>query len=293
MKFYKFILATCLVLAIAPAGAQQLEKREVISRELSFPSGSNELEVWNLNGSVTVEAYPGSVILIEVERIVKAEQASNLEAGFAEIDFEATRLGDKAVVRMTGPCVKWGSESENPWDLDPQERKECNRDRGYSYIQNFRVKVPQATNLKVSTVNQGEVMVRGLRGATLQAGNVNGGITLEDVTGKTKVNAINGAVKISYHANPDKGSSFYSLNGDVTVQFREDLSAEIGFESMNGEIYTDFEIRDQYTRTETEDRGKNKKGRYKYVAKPVIRIGSGAVMHEFETLNGNVYVKKI
>ena len=59
---------------------------------------------------------------------------------------------------------------------------------------------------------------------------------------------------------------------------------------MNGELFTDFDINKQFMETNKETSGKAK---YKYEAKPVVQIGNGQVDFDFETLNGNVFIKKI
>jgi hypothetical protein len=294
MKYPIIILTALSLLGAADAAAQKLEDRQSMQKELAFPAGSSLLEIWNLNGSVTVEAYEGSSILIQVEKIITADGQKTLQTGGEEIGFEAITTADKAIVRMTGPGIRWTGEDSDPWwKGESSEKEQCNSERGYSFVLNFRIQVPADTDLKVSTVNQGDIRVRGLRASHLQAGNVNGGITLEDVTGKTKADAINGDVRITYYRNPDEGSEYNSLNGDLEIGFREGLSADIGFKSMNGEIFTDFDVMGQYAKTGKEKSKGPDKGRFKYESTPVIRIGSGEVMHQIETLNGNVYLKKI
>lgn len=294
MKYHITVLVGIFLLGIQLAVAQKLEDRQSFQKELAYPGSSSLLEIWNLNGSVTVEAYEGRSIRIEVEKIIKADGQKALEAGKQEIGFETIATADKAIIHMTGPCIRWtGDQSEPTWENDASKKDNCNRERGYTFVQNFRIQVPAQADLKVSTVNQGDILVRGIRARDLEVGNVNGGITLEDVTGRTTVNAVNGDVRITYYKNPEEGSRYYSLNGDVQIGFQEGLSAEIGFESMNGEIFTDFEVMGQYAKTQKEDTNSPEKGRFQYESTPVIRIGSGSVMHQFETLNGNVYLKKI
>ncbi|WP_273565621.1 hypothetical protein [Maribacter halichondriae] len=62
------LLTVCF--AVYSAKAQKKEFKEVIKKELSYQSGDTDhmLEVQNLNGSITVEGYDGSVVLVEVEK---------------------------------------------------------------------------------------------------------------------------------------------------------------------------------------------------------------------------------
>ena len=62
---------------------------------------------------------------------------------------------------------------------------------------------------------------------------------------------------------------------------------------MNGELFTDFDVAKQYARTSKNKAHENGKIKFKYEAKPIVQIGSGGLDHNFETLNGNVIIKKI
>lgn len=263
--------------------AQKRESRETIRQEIGLEGGVPSLEVKNINGSVSVEGYAGTTVWLEIEKIIRADNEQKLELGKQEIGIETLHGNTGTVIRLKGPCFTWDDHRDRPED--------CNRDKGYDFTLNFKLRVPQKINLEVSTVNDGEVAIRHMRGAELNAANVNGGIALEDITGQTNVNCVNGDVEISYAENPSGESTYYALNGDINIKYRGDLSAEIDFKSLNGDIFTDFELSGQYSRTTTEPADR-KKGRLKYEAQPVIKIGAGAVPYHFETLNGDVYIKK-
>ena len=163
----------------------------------------------------------------------------------------------------------------------------------YDHTLNFKVKMPKSSKLKVGAINNGEILVKNTRGSYINANNINGGIDLMNITGQTKVHCINGEVSISYADNPTASSTYYSLNGDITITYQKDLSADIAFKSMNGELYTDFDITKQYAKTTKDDKGKGSKAKFRYESKPVVQIGSGGMEFDFETLNGDVIIKKI
>ena len=54
----------------------------------------------------------------------------------------------------------------------------------------------------------------------------------------------------------------------------------------------DFDINKQFMKTNKEQ-GKGEKPKYRYETKPVVQIGNGRIEFDFETLNGDVYIKKI
>jgi DUF4097 and DUF4098 domain-containing protein YvlB len=144
----------------------------------------------------------------------------------------------------------------------------------------------------VSTVNNGVIDVKNIQSKSIVAENINGGITLNNISGKTWVSCINGPVDISYAENPKEESVYHTINGDITIAYQQALSANISFKSMNGEMYTDFDINKQFTKT-TKNKGDESRPKYKFEARPVVQIGSGQVDFNIETLNGDVFIKKI
>ena len=105
------------------------------------------------------------------------------------------------------------------------------------------------------------------------------------------MHCINGDVTVSYAQNPNSDSKYYALNGDMNISYQNGLSANVSFKSMNGDLFTDFDIERQYSDSKRST-GKGK-AKFKYEAKPILQIGEGNVALDFETLNGNVYIKKI
>lgn len=289
MKRVVICMALASALAIQCAEAQRKEFKETIKKELSFATSAEDrmLEIQNLNGSITVEGYPGKTVLVSVEKTVSAGSTSNLELGKEEIGVKVINQGDRIIVYPDVPNMhykdgRFTSIDCNKWEESP-----------YEHSLNFKVQVPQSTNLKVGAINDGEVVVKNTRGSFIEANNINGGIDLVDITGQTKVHCINGAVNISYVDNPTSTSTYYSLNGDINITYQEDLSADIGFKSMNGELFTDFDITKQYAKTTKNQSGQERNAKYKYESKPVVQIGKGGLSFDFETLNGNVILKKI
>ena len=109
----------------------------------------------------------------------------------------------------------------------------------------------------------------------------------------TIAHTVNGGVTVNYLALPPEASSYYTINGEVKVTYPAGLSADVSFKSMNGEFYTDFQdvqvMPSRITKSET----KNGSGTtYKLSKNSDIRFGAGGKIFKFETLNGNVYIKK-
>ncbi len=271
------------------AKAQKKEFQEEISKEISFEksTANNLLVVQNLNGSIHVEGYDGDKILLAVEKLVTANSEKDLELGKTEVGIHVVEQGSEIVIYPDLPNMEYKNGHLTSINCRDYEEPP------YDHNLNFQLRIPKNIKLNVGAINNGEVVVRNTKGNYIKANNINGGITLENITGQTEVHAINGEVSISYATNPASPSIYYSLNGNITITYQEDLSAEIAFKSMNGELFTDFDIAGQYVKTSQNEPQKNGKGKYKYEAKPVVQIGDGSMLHDFETLNGNVIIKKI
>ena len=288
MKQLIMSIALVAIFGMQNAKAQKKEFNEVVKKELEFKGTNMErmLEVQNLNGSISVEGYDGDVVLLEVEKTITARNSNDLELGKKEIGINVLREGDKLIVYPDVPNMHYKDGRFTNINCDRWEESP------YDHTLNFKVKIPEKSRLKVGAINRGEVVVKNTRGNYIEANNINGGIELVNITGQTKVHCINGEVSISYADNPTVASTYYSLNGDINITYQKGLSADIAFKSMNGELFTDFDIARQFAKTTKEEPGK-KNTKYRYEAKPVVQIGKGGLSFDFETLNGDVIIKKI
>ncbi|WP_350284907.1 DUF4097 family beta strand repeat-containing protein [uncultured Croceitalea sp.] len=288
MKRTVFILMAASLLACKGGNAQEKTYNEVIKQEIAFQGDNNErtLVIANVFGPITVEGYNGSTVQYEVKKEIFADNAQKLELGKSELQLKASQNGNAVILRPDAPYIKYSEKGlKFNWCNDYEEPE-------YKHKLSFKVKVPRNVNLKISTVNDGDIEVSNTVSEFLKVNNINGGIVLNQVQGQTDVHCINGNVDISYVTNPNKNSEYYALNGDINVTYQNALSADVSFKSMNGELFTDFDVAKQFTRTKKEVKD-SRKGKFKYEATPVVQIGKGGVDFKFETLNGDVFLKKI
>lgn len=267
--------------------AQKKVFKETIKKEIAFENTTeaSTMILKNIFGSIAVEGYDGDMIILEVDKKIMADNQLDLELGKEELQLKAEVDGNRVVIHPDAPYINFVNEEMGfNWCKDYEEPK-------YKHKMDFRVKVPRNLQLVVGTINEGEVLVQNTRGTYLKVSNINGGIELNDVKGETHLNCINGDVTITYVDNPPKDSRYYSLNGDINVSYQNGLSANVSFKTMNGELYTDFDVERQFVKTsKTND---VEKAKFKYESTPTMQIGGGDVALDFETLNGNVFIKKI
>lgn len=282
-------IVTVMLLLVSCLGkAQEKVFKETIKKELSFKSGSaeNTLVLQNVFGPLTVEGYSGNTVQIEVKKEITADNQSDLDLGKEELQLKVLELENRIVVHPDAPYMEYNEKGLRfNWCNNYDEPE-------YRHKLSFKVKVPKGINLNIGTVNDGDIYVANTSGNFIKVNNVNGGIDLKNVEGKTNLHCINGEVNVSYANNPQEDSKYYSLNGDINITYQNALSADVSFKSMNGELFTDFDVERQYVRTKKENSEK-RKGKFKYQSTPVVQIGQGGLQLDFETLNGNVFIKKI
>lgn len=288
----------CLLMLANGAVAQTFTEK--ISKELSFEkrSDDNALIVANLNGNIRVEGYPGDKILLEVEKTIRAKTEARLQVGKSEIQIGIIDRADTLIVYVQEGChqfrKKEGEKMNSGWhhqgwgyqSLSPS-RHDCHAE--YDYKMEFTIKVPQSLHLMVSTVNDGDIIVENVDGV-VKAGNINGSIRLSNLKREAVAHTINGDVDIEYATNPGRECRFYTLNGDINALFQPGLSANMKFESFNGSFYTNItRIENLPLKVEKANRGDGVQFK---INGNQYQVGQGGVVLDFETFNGNVYLKE-
>jgi DUF4097 and DUF4098 domain-containing protein YvlB len=271
---------------------------EKITKELSFEKKGidNALMVSNINGNIKVTGYDGDKVLVEVTRTIKAKTQERLEKGKAQIKLGIMDRADTIILYTEGICSRFGRASKNQGDwthrngwgyLWSDRDDDCKELCDYTF--DYVIKVPMSINLLVSTVNEGDVEIESLKGSIV-ANNVNGSIKLANISREATASTINGNVDITYTKNPEKACRFYTLNGDINAWFQKGLSANMSFESFNGELFTNVPRLESLPvaieRKETEKGTKFKVNGNRF------KVGDGGVVLDFETFNGDVFVKE-
>jgi hypothetical protein len=293
------MLKFCTALIIASITVNAQEHTEKILKEFSYEKKAdhNALMIANIYGGITVEAYDGDKIQIEVTKTVRAKTSQRLEAGKREIHLGVVDLADTIILYITNPCHRFKKIFRNrgdlsmgtKWGYSTGENKRDACHETYSYRMDFLVKIPAASNLLVSTINDGDISVSNSNGV-VKANNINGSIKLENLTKEAEAHTINGDLNVEYFENPKNACRFYSLNGDINALFKKGLAASISFESFNGDFYTNIDHLEklpvQVVKNKEEHETRYKVGNNRY------KVGLGGAYLDFETFNGNVYLKE-
>jgi DUF4097 and DUF4098 domain-containing protein YvlB len=86
-------------------------------------------------------------------------------------------------------------------------------------------------------------------------------------------------------------SEFHSVNGAIEAAFPAALSADLSFKTLNGQVYTDFEAK---ALADSPGSGERRNGKFVYASNrsSSVRIGSGGPELNFETVNGDIRIRK-
>lgn len=223
---YLPILAAAVLLAagcdehsVRHHGAGQ---RATIAR--NWPAaGISEVRVFEVDGSISVEAAPTS----EISLLATAKGDLDIRKG-QENDglFETTLEGDTLRIgRREHRRRGWNIGFF--WDRS---------DRQIDYV----LKVPPTVSLVVSTVN-GRVTTRGVEGDT-RASTVNGTIDVETAgTHELHATTVNGKVKAKF-LREFSGAQFKTVNGGVQATLPQNASFEVNLSQVNGDFEASFPL---------------------------------------------------
>lgn len=297
----KLLLTACVII---PGALMAQSFSEKINKELQFEkkTPASTLIVLNVDGYVRIEGYAGDKVIVEVNKQIYAKTDIRLQHGKDEIQLGVVDRADTIILYVQGICNDFGKirgKNNRNWRNDRYGgwgynwNNNCNGrdcDKDYDWEMDFTIKVPQGVNVLASTVNNGDVEVKNTNGYSL-AENVNGSVRMENISGTgTYASTINGDVDVDYTKNPSGECRYYSLNGDVNVLFQKGLAANVGFESFNGDLYTNF------NNLETLPSAMEKTNKGNGVSLKIggsrFKIGPGGPFLDFETFNGNAYIKE-
>ena len=271
--------AAAALLALAgTASAEVVDTRELME---TIPVTANEplvVTVKNIIGPIHVTGHDRNTVEMHAKETVRGDLQADIERARADMQLRTeTEPGRVAIrVRHSGEDDNDGRRNWGGWD-------------NYSIEYDIEVKVPRGATIDISTVNDGDVTVEDVNGEfTLR--NVNGDVRLVRAGGSGSINTVNGDVEAIFARAPSEATSFHTVNGELDVTFPANLSAELAFHTMQGDVFTDFDVESLSTPPEV----RRDRGRYvmKTNRNSAFRVGTGGERYSFNTLNGDIFVRK-
>jgi hypothetical protein len=278
-----------------PSAASQntSQNTQQVTVPLSDPSRPATLNVTLMWGGVTIRGSNRKDVLIEAQTAERRGRGIYVDNGGGLIvlgrgqgrgrgrnDTDTTGLR-----RLTQPGGFSIEENSNQITLSSGAQ-----DRGVD----FTIEMPSRANLKLSTLNQGPIVVENIDG-NIEVSNVNESITLTNVGGSVVANAHNGRLKVVMtRIAPDTPMAFTTFNGPVDVTLPPTVRANMKLRSDYGEIFTDFDVQTRPTASSSSPSVRGPDGRIHIDVNQSIQgtVNGGGPEFELRSFNGNIYVRK-
>lgn len=248
--------------------AGPLLAQEHIPVPLADPNRPVNVSIHLLRGSITVRAYNGHEVIVDSK-------------GLQENQADKTHDG---LHRIGGNMSDISIESDN--------NKVSISSHGMSG-NDLTVQTPVNTSLSVHTVGGGQITVEGVNG-DVDAQALNGAVIIRNVSGTAVAHSLNGNVTVSLNSvKSGSPMSFTSLNGTVDITLPANLAANFSMKTNHGEIYSDFDVKLQAPPKPVVETD-SKKGKYKVKTEGSVlgTVNGGGPEFKFQTLNGNIYIRK-
>jgi DUF4097 and DUF4098 domain-containing protein YvlB len=242
------------------------------------------LDVDNVDGTIQVIGDSGNTIRVEGEKIIRAEDQPALDHAKHDVKLDVNEKDGVAQLYVNGPFRDRNRAADDHGfhiHFDDHE---------YEVTYNFTIHVPRDTGLRLRTVN-GDVKTEETRGK-FDVHGVNGSVTMTAIAGSGTLRTVNGRTNVSFRESPKEASDFQTVNGAIEAAFPPNFSADLRLKTLNGQAYTDFEATALLPRPS--EARESSRGRFVYSTNHVsnVRIGSGGPELSFETVNGDIRIKK-
>jgi hypothetical protein len=281
MKRVLAILPLCALLAVADERHREgldVEEKETIQRTLARAA---MVDVDNFDGSIEVAGSNVTEIQVVINKTIRAESKEKIQEAKRDVKLDIAQSDGTLHLYVDGPyrchCGD-GSSNYRGW-----------RHYGYEVSYDFVLKIPRDTNLRLKTVNHGDIKVQNTSG-TFDVDNVNGGVDMLEVAGSGRAYALNRPLRITFSKNPQANSYFGSLNGVVEVAFQPDLNADLRMKTFNGGLYTDFDVTPLPAPIEAKQERRNGKFVYQSNQFTGVRVGRGGPELKFDAFNRDVRI---
>ncbi|HVF40496.1 MAG TPA: DUF4097 family beta strand repeat-containing protein [Gemmatimonadaceae bacterium] len=235
----------------------------------------------NVNGAVIVEPSSDNMVHVRAEKTVR-------RGSVTDVAFQVVQSGGD--VRI---CALWRRSVCDEDGMRSRRGDDNENDRSDVKVR-FTVRVPRGVRLDAGTVN-GSVSVRELT-SDVNASTVNGAVEVKNVGGQVKASTVNGAVDVTTRTGPVTANTvngdidvrmeslqsssemqFETVNGSVRVETPSSLDANVSLQTMHGSLVTDYPLTIQ--------------GRFGPRSASGT-VGRGGRRIKLTTLNGNVELRK-
>ncbi len=218
-------------------------------------SPNGRIEIENINGSITVEAWDNPQI--KLEYVKTADSRERLES--LNVKIEAGQDSFK---------VKTDYEKQNgvSWN------------RGKSSVE-YRLTVPRTAILDEIVSVNGNIKISDMTNS-VEATAVNGNILAKNLSGELEISTVNGTVNVEL-TQLKSGSQvdLSTVNGTVNLFLPSIVDADFTGSTVNGSIKTDFDLT-------------VKKSKYGSGSSLNGKLGNGSSSVKLSSVNGTIAIKQ-
>jgi DUF4097 and DUF4098 domain-containing protein YvlB len=283
-------LGLVLLVGAAALGLAQDAKVDRAVVPLTTPGKPALIKAGVLMGGITVKGYEGKEVIVEARvREEKLEEGDEEDAAELAGDEADKAEPDKSAGMKLIPVVGTGLE------IEEQDNVVTIGSESWKNAVDLVIQVPSASNLELSSTNDGDIVVENVSGA-IEVSNVNGSNTLRNISGNVVAHTVNGEILVTMsRVTPDKPMSFSTMNGDIDVTFPADIKAAVRLKSQQGDIYSDFDVTlKPAPQKPAEQAEKSGKGKYRISFDRFLTgaVNGGGPEFTFNTFNGDIYIRK-
>jgi len=232
---------------------------------------------------------PGEPMTLNIELLSAHIEVIGEERKDAQLSITMSQGGRKIKTPSGMKSVSGGSGVLNVEERDNVVTVESEMPTSKATI---IARVPRRSNLKLSTVQDGDIVVRDVTG-TLQLENVNGPITATNINGAVIAESVNNAIRVGFATiNASEATALSSINGDITLTLPAKAGVELRLDSAQGQMDSDFEL-DVKPGKPSIVRNEGRNGMSVRVEDVVVAtVNGGGPVIKLKTLSGNIRIEK-
>ena len=267
-------------LFISTAASAQSDIGESLVVELSNPGQPGRLKLHLVQGGITVTAYDGKEVIITPTARKHDDDCDDCDHDHD--DHSSNRDGMTRI--NTGQSVNITVTQDNNFVNVATE--------SWNSARNFDIKVPRNFDLMLKTVNEGNIVVRGVHGDH-DLSNVNGEIIVESLNGSLVANTVNGDIRATFTGiNKEVPMAFTTLNGNVDLTFPKAAAFNIKLQTQRGEVFTDFPWETLASKPKVERSSNGGTTRVKIEDWTYGKINGGGPEYLFKSFHGDIYIRQ-
>jgi hypothetical protein len=208
------IFLALLLLASTSAQAEKLKAR--FDKTVPLKAGA-KVELENVNGVVTFEAWDRAEVRIEAEKWAESSRTDVAKKVLGQVQIQV---------------------SQTPGGLKIQTKMPQHQDGFMNWLMgnsasagaNYRIRVPRQAVIAAGNVN-GDLKLTGTRGGAKLV-NINGAIAVDTLQGNLDVETVNGQIALT---GLDGSVKATTVNGGIKAELAE-VSKDLRFETVNGGV---------------------------------------------------------